>query len=258
MADGKRLHSVKRFVIVFFSLATAFTVPAQEVKDSTLRKNTVKLDITSYWLYRNAVVFSYERVLKPYQTLGVTLGYQEFPAITSIGSYIATTNEEARRGFKYGAEYRFYLQKDNKFKAPRGVYLGPYLSRLNFKNTRTIEVTVDGTVESAIVNSRVDIVNIGVQLGYQFLINNRWAIDLVFIGPSFSNYRAKFKLDGDFTFDPDDVTSDIIDALIERFPGFSDLITDREFTDSGKISSWGYGYRYQFQVGYHFGRKKKK
>ncbi len=165
--------------------------------------------------------------------------------------------EEERRGFKFAAEYRYYLQKDNKFKAPRGVYLGPYLSVLNFKNIREIEVTMDGNVESAVVNSRIDIINIGVQFGYQFLIKNRWTIDLVFIGPSVSNYRAKFELDGDFTGDPEDVTSDIIEALIERFPGFDDLITDREFTDSGKIA-WAYGYRYQFQVGYHFGRKKKK
>lgn len=230
---------------------------ASHAGDSTLRKNTIKLDLTSYWLYRNAVVFSYERVVKPYQSWGITLGYQEFPRLISIGSNITTVEDESARGLKFAGEYRFYLQKDNKYKAPRGVYLGPYLSVLNFKNTRQMEVTTGGVVESAIVDSKIDIINIGVQLGYQFVLNNRWTIDLVFIGPSVSNYRAKFELGGDYTGDPAEITNDIIEALIDQYPGFSELITDKEFTNSGKIDKWAYGYRYQFQIGYHFGRKKK-
>lgn len=244
------------FIFVFFVTA-AMAAQARQVGDSTLRKNTIKLDITSYWLYRNAVVFSYERVVKPYQSWGITMGYQEFPRLISLGSNITEVQEESARGFKFAAEYRFYLQKDNKFKAPRGVYLGPYASVLNFKNIRNIEVTTDGAVESAIVDSRFDIINIGVQLGYQFVLNNRWTIDLVFIGPSVSNYRAKFEVGGDYTGDPAEITNDIIEALIDRYPGFSELITDQEFSNSGKIDTWAYGYRYQFQIGYHFGRKKK-
>jgi hypothetical protein len=244
------------FLLAFF-VTTTFGAQAKQTGDSTLRKNTIKLDITSYWLYRNAVVFSYERVVKPYQSLGITVGYQEFPRILSIGSNITSTKDESARGYKYAAEYRFYLQQDNKFKAPRGVYLGPYASLLNFKNTRYFDVTnSNGDVESAIMNSRVDILNIGVQLGYQFVLNNRWTIDLVFIGPSVSNYRAKFTLDG-YTGDPEEIINAITEALIEEYPGFSELITDKEFSDSGKIDTWAYGYRYQFQIGYHFGRKKK-
>lgn len=39
------------------------TSHARQVGDSTLRKNTIKIDITSYWLYRNAVVFFLEVTL---------------------------------------------------------------------------------------------------------------------------------------------------------------------------------------------------
>jgi hypothetical protein len=44
---------------------------------------------------------------------------------------------------------------------------------------------------------------------------------------------------------------------MERFPAFKELVNEGEFASKGKVSTWAYGYRYQFQIGYHFGRKKK-
>ena len=93
-------------------------------------------------------------------------------------------------------------------------------------------------------------------MGYQFVINNRWTIDLVFIGPSVSNYRFKATLDGNFTFNTDDIQNEIILDLIDRFPMLEEVINEREASSSGRLDVWSYGYRYQLLVGYHFGRKK--
>jgi len=226
--------------------------------DTTTRRNTIKLDITSYWLYRNAVVFAYERVNKnkPFQSWGITAGYQQFPPLGSLDN-INITRESSASGIKVGGEYRFYLLKENKFKAPRGVYLGPYTSFHNYSNDRSVEINNNGVLENAELNTDLNILNIGVQLGYQFVINNRWTIDLVFIGPSVSNYKFKTVLGGNTTADPDEITNEVLLALIDRFPGFGELINEGELASSGKVNYWGAGYRYQFQLGYHFGRKKK-
>jgi hypothetical protein len=40
-------------------------------------------------------------------------------------------------------------------------------------------------------------------LGYQFVFNDRWSIDLVLIEPYISNYNFKAQLQGDFDFDPE-------------------------------------------------------
>src|SRR5687767_14580106 len=53
---------------------------------TALRRNTIKLDLTSNLLFRNALNISYERVRRPNQTYAITLGYQEFPKLVSIGS----------------------------------------------------------------------------------------------------------------------------------------------------------------------------
>lgn len=229
---------------------------AQAARDTTARKNLIKLDLTSYWLYRNAAILSYERVVNPHQTWAVTAGFQQFPSLRSMDSINVTRNTLAR-GFKIGAEYRFYLQKENRYGAPHGVYIGPYLSFHNFNNTRTLEVNNGGSIEEAELKLNMNIVNPGVQLGYQFVINNRWAIDLVFIGPSVSNYSAKATLNGNFTFDGDQVTDEVLQALMDRFPFVDDLVNEQSATVNGKFNTWAYGFRYQIHVGYHFGRKNK-
>ncbi len=248
-------------VICVVALFMATTLPAQAQKgDSTWRRNTIKVDLTSYWLYRNAVMFSYERVVKnkPNQTWAITGGLQQFPTLVGqLVDTIAVKHENKSSGYKLGGEYRFYLKKENKYGAPHGVYLGPYASYHHYSNTRGIEVNNNGNIESGTLENDLNILNIGFQLGYQFVLNNRWTIDLVFVGPSVSNYVYKARLDGNFSIDPDDITNEVILALIDKYPGFKDLINEGELASQGKINTWAYGYRYQLQVGYHFGRKKK-
>lgn len=246
-----------KHVILLFLFFVSLGVQAQSERDTTGRKNGIKVDLTSYWLYRNAVVFTYERVRNPQQSWGITAGIQQLPGLGTLVDDVKVTRETKARGLKLGAEYRFYLQKENKFKAPHGVYIGPYVSFHNYANDRNIEVDNNGVIENATLSTDLNILNIGFQLGYQFLINNRWAIDLVFVGPSISNYSLKSSIEGNYTFDPDNVNNEVILGLIDRFPGFEKFINEGEITSKGKLDHWGYGYRYQLQVGYFFGRKKK-
>lgn len=257
---GNMKTIMKQFIclVILFS-STAMLAQAQK-GDTTWRRNTIKVDLTSYWLYRNALMFSYERVVKnrPNQTWAITAGLQEFPGLGSVLSDSINIKKDYKAsGFKFGGEYRFYLKKENKYRAPRGVYIGPYTTFHNYSNTRSVEVDNNGTIEKADLSTDLNIFNIGVQLGYQFVLNNRWTIDLVFIGPSVSNYSFKANLDGNISVDPDDITNEVIRGLIDKFPAFEELINEGDFASKGKVSTWAYGYRYQFQIGYHFGRKKK-
>ena len=247
---------MKQVLLILCIVAITTMVRGQNSMRQAQRKNTIKLDLTSHWLYRNALIVSYERVTKPNQSFAITAGYQEFPAGTSLGSGIAVTESKKRNGTKFGGEYRFYLKKENKYLAPRGVYIGPYVSYHSFNNERTLEIDNNGTLEQAILDAKLTIFNVGFQLGYQFVINNRWTIDLVLVGPSVSKYRYTLDLGGNFTFDKEDIQNEIILDLIDRFPALDELITEKEITDKGRLDTWSYGWRYQLQVGYHFGRKK--
>jgi hypothetical protein len=252
----KTMRVIFSIIIVFF---LSLSVQAQK-GDTTKRRNIIKLDMTSYALYRNALMFSYERVTnkRPNQTWAVTGGIQQFPTLVgTLLDSVSIKREAKASGFKLGGEYRFYLKKENKYNAPRGVYVGPYSTFHHYSNSRGIEVNNNGKLEQVDLTTDLNILNVGVQLGYQFVIKNRWTIDMVFVGPSISNYSLKAKLDGNYSFDPDNITDEVVQALIDRFPAFDQLIRENEFASKGKLNSWGYGFRYQFQVGYYFGRKKK-
>jgi hypothetical protein len=222
------------------------------------RSNTVKLDLTSQLIYSKSLVLAYERVTKANQSLVVTAGYHTFPTLVDLGSNIHVTDNNKRGGYVLGAEYRFYLAKENKYAAPHGVYLGPYMTYHQFANNRNIEVTNDdGSLSQAILDTRFNVFNIGVQLGYQFIINDRWSIDFAFIGPSTSHYSADLDLGGNFTAEElSERHQEILQALSDKFPFLKDLLEDKTVSASGKSSTWSFGYRYFFQVGYHFGKKR--
>jgi hypothetical protein len=216
------------------------------------RYNVVKLDFTSRWFFNNAYVASYERITWPNQSVGVTFGYQELPEFSILPSDVFLKRINERNGLKVGAEYRFYLGNENRHPAPRGVYLGPYFTFLSFNGDRTIEVATNEGPQEGQLLTEFRVANLGLQLGYQFIILKRISLDLVLLGPSFSHYRAKMDLDGDFTIDPEDLENEILQKLIDRFPGLNELIVDKTIEAAGRNSTWGYGWRYQLHIGYHF------
>jgi len=252
---NRSVKSMKPCLVACILFALLPQLVQAQFADSTYRPNTIKVDITSYWLYRNSAVFSYERTRKGNQSWSITAGFQQLPSLSTMDSVTVSRSLKAT-GFKVGSEYRFYLKKENKFNAPHGIYMGPYITYHDFNNTRSLAVNNEGVTEQADLNTKLNILNLGFQIGYQFVINHRWTIDLIFIGPSISNYKVKMKLDGTFNFDPEDVENKVLEALRNRFPNLDELIGEGEVDANGTVDSWAYGYRYQLLVGYHFGRKK--
>jgi len=247
------------FLLLVVLIASVCTAQKQDTLPA--RRNIIKLNLTTRWLYSNSTVLSYERITRPHQSFAVMAGVVNFPTIADFGSRIKVKEETKKRGYVYGGEYRFYLMKENKFAAPHGVFIGPYMNFFHFSNHRNLTYTSPGTTtsSSALMKMDLNVLNIGAQLGYQFVIKNRWTIDLVFIGPSISNYSVKIDLDGDFDVSEEEILeSEILSALVDRFPLVGDLLTDKAVKAHGKTERWAPGFRYQFNVGYHFGRKKKK
>ena len=84
-------------------LVTSFATAQDSVRQ---RKNTIKIDLTSRYLYSNAFVIAYERIIKPNRSLVVYVGYQEFPRTSHIAKYIEVLEDRSRFGYKIGVDYR--------------------------------------------------------------------------------------------------------------------------------------------------------
>ena len=94
---------------------------------------------------------------------------------------------------------------------------------------------------------------VGAQLGYQFVLWKRVALDFVLIGPSIAWYSLEAKLDT--SLDPDDESAlyaKIDEILQERFPGYTFVLDDVDFKKTGSTDTQSFGFRYTIHLGYRF------
>jgi hypothetical protein len=246
-------------VLVLLLLVKTTSVSAQKNNhDSTYYKNSIKFNITNWILYDNVFMFSYERVVSKHQTFSITGGYVEMPGfLPGTNSNIKYTNNVSKSGFSIGGDYRFYLPMENKYPAPHGLYIGPYISYYDFKSTRNMQYTdSSGGVSKVQLDSKINVGNLGVQLGYQFVLSKRIVIDLTLFAPSFSHYGIHLESTGGLSdYAKEELNNEVTQAVLDRFPMLNKLITDKHVDASGTRNVFAAGLKYCVYVGYHFGKR---
>jgi hypothetical protein len=240
------------FFVTFFFIYSASIFSQGPSKDF---KNTVKFNVSNMLLYDNSYQFSYERIIKENQSLNVFVGYQEFPLVTIDLSDVKFDKKNNRTGFSVGADYRFYLGSLNKYSAPRGVYLAPFVSFFQFNTDRDLTYTNPNTsaVSNANLSSKFNLTNFGGELGYQFILWDRFVVDCVLFGPSLTRYKFNTKLDGDVSgLDKNEVYQKVIEAIKNKFPGIDGITGDEGIEKKGVQSVTAVGFRYNISIGYRF------
>lgn len=247
-------------IIVILALVMplqSFSQDSLKVNNFISKKNVVRYNLTPNLLGFSSVIFGYERVVKPNQSFSINAGY------LSIGRSDKKENEDYRltstkssSGFSIAVDYRFYLKKENKNPAPSGVYLAPYLLHYTLNNSIGIKSLDDNSTNpETIVNSNININSLGLELGYQFIIKDRFTIDLILVGPSFGGYRIKLEAEGGF-IPPDEELDETLEALRDilfaKYPWMETLIDEGKVDIKGKKTHWGMGFRYVMQIGYRF------
>jgi hypothetical protein len=234
---------------------------ANAYDSSYMHKNNIKINISAWMLYNDVFMASYERTVSKSQSFSVGGGILKFPSFGIFDiSNIQFKQNRKSEGYVLNGDYRFYLAKENKFAAPHGIYLSPYLSFYHFDNERTAVFTDSlGVQSNTAINSRIQVFNLGLQLGYQFVIAKRFTIDLVLLAPSITRYAADITLDANI--DPshaEQINTEVLDALRNHFPLLNKLIGDKEVHVTSNYHSyngvWAPGFKYSMSVGYRFGR----
>jgi hypothetical protein len=244
--------------VLMILLSIQFSGFGQQTDTSkTKYPNIAKISLSSYTLYPNSFHLGYERVLTKNKSIYVFGGYNEFPLSLNLdlpNTYL--TNARGKSGFSLGAEFRFYLSEENKYNAPHGIYLAPYISYYKFNATNTMTHT-DSTGSQSSVNltSQISLFNIGFELGYQFVVFKRFVIDCEMFGPSFTTYAFQASIDGQLNgLDQNETLQAVLDALKAKFPLLSDLSTSKTVYKSGVASSKfpAIGFRYAVNIGFMF------
>jgi hypothetical protein len=255
--DTPRLIRSQLLLFILISLMLTVIARGQPAGDGTWKKyrNNVKFNVSSGLIYRNALLFAYERSLGAHQTFSIFGGIQQFPSLSGLvipGAVLA--REKKASGYNFGGDYRFYLAKENKYDAPHGLYIGPYASFYTFSNENQAHFSLDdGSTADGQLNTRINFISLGGQLGYQFVFWKRMTLDLILFGPSLTHYSGNLDLKSTLT--PDQVseeTKKILKAIADRYPVVGDAIKNGSANFKGNLDIWGPGFRYSIHVGFRF------
>src|SRR6185295_12536970 len=211
------------FILFFILLAPSLLVKAQTMKEEKLRKNIIKLNLSSIMFYKSAVLVEYERIVNKNQSFSLQAGFVS----VALGNFLASDSIRVldfsrNSGYSITGDYRFYLPKENKDDAPHGIYIGPYAAYIHTSNE--INMLVGHSPNS--MKTQVDVVSLGIEMGYQFLLGKRWTLDLLLIGPSITKYNVSMKLALPVNAS-DPVYQKVLEAIGNRFPAVGNLISDQ-------------------------------
>lgn len=247
----KKLGSLPLIVVLVLLSFSAFSQKA----DSVERKNVIKYNLSTPALYNSAFLFQYERVLNPNRSVSIQVGHITLPELLTRFENIQKISDAEQFGYNVTVDYRFYLAKENKYNAPRGVYIAPFASIHHFKNIKDFEIQSAETdeFETVTLNSKVNILSAGVALGYQFVVWDRMTLDFLVLGPSISNYNVEMSLDGDLSqVELDEKLQLIIDHIADRLPFIDGLLEDKVADFNGRTNISTMGFRYSVGIGFRF------
>jgi hypothetical protein len=233
-----------------------FSLPGSGQKDtSKVFKNTVRFNLTNPMLFgTDFALVGYERVIKKHQTASISIGKIGFGSfVGSNFDSLSVASQENSKGFNVSVDYRFYLKKENKFDAPRGVYLGPYYAFNRFSRDLTWDLnTVDFTGQViTYVNLTANLV--GVQLGYQFVLWNRVSIDMILMGPGAWFFNLKTDFNTTLPAEDEALLLEKLNGLIQdKFPGSDLVIQGGGFEAKRNTSTGTMGFRYMVNLGFRF------
>jgi len=218
-------------------------------------RNVIKFNPTPMLLWgeiRN-ITLSYERLIRKNQSISIQLGYLVIPKFFDTVLNLIRVNEYARRGVNIALDYRYYPQFRNRRPAPDGLYIGGYLSYYGFRFNNSIDILATTSSGDGTLRGTLNMLNLGLELGYQFIFWKRFSVDLLMFGPSLSLYYRKLELTGDLDKSEfEQIDEELARQLIDRFPVLGYLFGGQTATFSGGNANISTGFRYSIQLGFHF------
>jgi hypothetical protein len=221
-------------------------------------RNTIKFNPTPMLIQafetRN-ITFSYERLINKNMSVVLQAGYLVFPPIfdDTIAMVIHMTRGN-KKGINLASEYRWYPFARNRRPAPDGVYIGGYVQYYGYKWDNSFNIIHDTLREPGKLEGRLNILNVGFELGYQFIFWKRFSLDLLLFGPSFGYYQGQVDIKSTL-LSPDEIQNvdeELVNKLIDRFPILNEVFSGEDLQFTGSKTTFKTGFRYCFQLGFHF------
>jgi hypothetical protein len=243
---------------IIILLSSYWELPCNgQTQDSTKKnlKNTVHVNISNPLIFGDKYnVIGYERVIKNYQTVILNAGRFSFPKFgSSSDSSMQLQKDYHDKGYHVSVEYRFYLKKENKYTAPRGIYIGPYYAYNYFERENTWVLNTDNFNGELTSDLKLNMHFIGAQIGYQFVFWRRLSLDIIFMGPGVWFFNFKTKLNTTLSDENQALIYQKLNELLnDKFPGYSLAFDNSDFQKSGSVNTGMVGMRIVINAGFRF------
>ena len=225
-------------------------------KPEPIHLNVIKFNPTPMLLWSKVgnITFSYERVIGKDISLSIQAGFLMFPKILTdtVAGLVKITG-----GKKYcvnlAFDFRYFPLSRNRHPAPDGLYLGGFLSYYGFNFTNSLDILHTTLDQNGSIYGRLNVINLGISLGYQFIFWKRFTIDLLMFGPAISRYNGTLGINGDF--DPSqiqDIDEELVNELLNKYPWLKELFSMQKLEFTGTQTKLSFGLRYSIQFGFHF------
>lgn len=241
---------MKKLSLLFAVLAIAASVQAQN--------GIVKLGLSNVFV--KTINLEYEHLLNEQNSILAEIAIQiprdvpqsYFDRIEAFGTDNKVTfNSGTYNNFYVAAEYRFYTGGNG----PKGLYIAPYakLGNQTFDISGNYQHSTNSAITAAAEVGLLSL-SVGGQVGYQWLIQDRFTINwnIVGIGASFNRVKASFTANDNGVFD--DFASEA-QVFIDNIPGVKniDLVPDNVNKTIKGAGAFPFGAaRVSLSVGYMF------
>jgi hypothetical protein len=196
---------IRRYLLLaVFFVVVINPVTSQENQSDTSKQKRVSIKYPNIIKINTlAVPFSnialvYERGIISRVSAGIGVSYSvsgNAPPLFKKESTIIDARMNSIKGFSITPEARYYLRTCRPSFLD-GFYGGVYLRYSNLSSDADFTYTPN---ENVMENYRADMTmnefGVGIQLGYQIILWERFCIDLLFFGPRFSRHTLEYKFD---------------------------------------------------------------
>ena len=210
-------------ILSFFLIEPVISQDLDNSKEKPQRENIRYpniIKINTLAIVFNNISLLYERGIIPRVSAGIGVGYKytgAAPKLLTVENSTIGVQYDNIKGFSITPEARYYIKSCDPGQL-EGFYAGLYIRYTGYTTAADFEyIPEDNSPEYYRSDIALKEFGVGIQLGYQLIIKERFSIDFLFLGPRFSSYHFGYEFDQEPSQEFLDDLSEYMNEVVDRF-----------------------------------------
>jgi len=253
----KKMKALKKpFILLIISILIiepSFSQVSKSKVDEIKYPNIIKINSLAL-AYSNASII-YERGIMPRLSAGIGFGYKYkgiAPKMFSVDNSTIQADIDAIKGYSITPEVRYYIKTCDP-SILEGFYGGLYLRYTHYSSAVDFAYfPANKTPQNYQSDLFLNEYGVGIQLGYQLMVKERFSIDFLFFGPRFSSYHLGYEFNQTPSQEFLDDLSGRLNEVIDRFGLDYDVNIKKQGSSKANTSFSFANMRFGLSLGYAF------